>query len=603
MESASVRNLSRHLPLAAIVALAAAFRIALLIEHYHSPLFTFLRLDELQYEEGALGAMQGELFQHYVPTNAPGYSWFLGALYYVFGHSLMVPRLAQIALGLASIIIAHRVARRLFSEAAGLMAALILALYWPLMIFEQRLLSASLFVFLNLAGLWAAARAAQGESSRPWALAGLIFGAAALVRPEAMLIIIAYIVWLCGRAAREKSWRRMEQALGLTALAFLVVAPVVQVQHGLSGEWMLLQSNGGLNLYLGNNPDSDGTPYARPGGAWDALTAMPARQGALTDAEQDRWFARKAWEFARSEPMDFLKLVLKKSALLASHREVRATIDPEFHRSLFRVLKLPLPGFALVLGLAVPGLLALWPMKKGRQALLIYIGVYAAATVGAVVSSRYRLPFTAGIIILSGAGAARVVEAARALRRGLAGGREAVSKRSLAPLALLALGLAAAYLPVRIGYNAAEEYAYLGDAWMNHKNVARAAESYQEALKLGPSRAQAMRGLARIELGQGGTGAAEQWLRRAVAADPAGAEGHYELGSLWWRQGRKDEAIKELGTAVDCSPQSIMMLYWLAYYERLAGNTEDAKQRLMSALLLRPDFEPARQMLLEMESR
>ncbi len=603
MERAGGPRLSRYAPLAAVVALAAAFRIAVLVEQYHGPLFSSLRLDELQYEQAALEAMQGGLFMDYVPPNAPGYPWFVGALYYLFGHHLIVPRLAQILLGLASVLLAHRIARRLFSEAAGVAAAFIMALYWPLMVFEERLLSASLFVFLNLLGLWAAARAAERESSLPWALTGLIFGLAALVRPEALLMVIAFMVWLLSRAAREKSGRRMEQALGLFALAFVAVAPVVEAQHSLSGEWMLLQSNGGLNLYLGNNPASDGTPYARPGGGWDSITALPARAGAMTDAEQDRFFADRVMEFAENRPGDFLEHVAKKALLLVNHREVRATMDPEFQRSRLRALSLPLPGFAVALALAAAGLMALWPMNRRRGALLIYICAYAAFGTATVVSSRYRLPFAAGVIILSGAGAVKAAEAAQSLRRWLGGGRPAVTMRSLAPLALLAAGLGAAYLPARVNYTDAEEYAYLGDAWMNHGDAARAAESYGEALKLDPSCAQAMRGLSRIEMGRGETETAEQWLRRAAAADPSGAEGHYELGALLWRRGEQAEAVKEFRSAVECSPQSIMMLYWLAYYERQTGQVEDARARLKSALQLRPDFEPARELLTELEAR
>lgn len=584
--------------LAGILALAAAFRVVVLFENMRGPLFSFLRLDELQYEEAARMAMQGDLFPAYVPTNAPGYSWFVGALYFIFGHSLLVPRLAQIMLGLGSIVLVHRIGRRLFGESAGLVSALLLALYWPLMIFEQRLLSASLFLFLNLAGLWAAARAADRENSRPWALAGLILGAAALVRPEAILLIIILSAWLLLRAAGEKKGQRLEQALGLIALAFVVIAPVIQVQHRVSGEWTLLQTNGGLNLYLGNNPDSDGTPYARPGGTWDALAAMPVKEAGLAkDSDQDRFFLMKVLEFARREPLRFAGLLLRKLGLLLNRREIRATIDPEFQRSLFPALFLPLPGFALILALAASGLLALRPLDPRRRVLALYTLSYGAVTALTVVSSRYRLPFTVGLVILAGAGAEKLAESATAIRLRKAG------RKSLAPLALFAIALAAAWLPWRLDYTPAEGYAYLGEAWLAQGNPVRAGENYLKALELDPADAQAMMGLARIEIKRGNQEAAEQRLSQAVAADPGSADARYELGSQLWRRGRREEAVAELQKAVELAPQSIILLYWLAYYERRMGMDQDARERLLTALMLRPDFEPARALLLEMESQ
>jgi tetratricopeptide (TPR) repeat protein len=590
----------RHLPLLLILVAAAAFRIALLYEHAHGPLFQFLRLDEAEYDAWARDAAAGLWFPDTLANHGAGYPWLLGALYYFFGPGLLLPRLLQIALGLGSIVLVHRTAARLFGRGAALAAALIFGLYWPQMLFEERILDATLFTFLNLAWLLAAVRAAESKRARDWAATGVLIGAAAVVRPTPVFVMAALLVWLWYGAARKQSRAEAGGALLMLAFSLAIILPVMAGGRLATGHWSLMQSEGGLNFYLGNNPDADGTAYARPGGAYDRLQALPVTEaGIIAPAGQDRFYVKKALGFMRRDPAAFCGLQLKKAALLINHRELRATINPEFQRSLFPALWPPLPGFGIIFGLALAGLAALRPRRRGHQAYLIYLGALAGFLVATVVSSRYRLPWAAALTVLSGAGAMELGRAVL-LVRGKDEARGRPLKAAL-PAALLVVGLALARLPAAPHYTDAEDWSYMGDAWLAQQDRHHALESYEKALAHDPGLAEAMMGMARLEQDQGDAGAALHWLRRAAAADPASGAAHYALGLLLWDRGEKQEAVKELGRAVALRPQ------WLPGYNDLArrewdmGMQDQAIGHLETVLRMYPDFAELKELVRGLE--
>ncbi|HUT53836.1 MAG TPA: tetratricopeptide repeat protein [bacterium] len=593
--------ISRGFPLLLVLPAAAAFRIALLWEHSRSPLFHYLRIDEGEYDLWARDVANGFLFPDTLANHGAGYPWLLGGLYYFFGPGLILPRLVQMALGLASIVLVHRIAARLFNKGAALAAALLFGLYWPQMLFEQRILDATLFTFLNLAWLLGAVRAVESGRARAWAATGLLIGAAAVVRPTPVICLAALFVWLMYRAARERSQAPALGALAMLAACLIIILPVMAGGRLASGHWSLLQAEGGLNLYIGNNPDADGTPYARPGGVYDRLQALPVAEAGITDpAGQDRFYMKKIFEFMRRDPARFWKLQLKKAALLVNHRELRASVNPEFQRSLFPALRLPLPGFGVILALALAGLPALRWRRRGHQVFMIHLAAFAGFTVATVVSSRYRLPLAAGMMVLAGAGAMELGRAAL-LMRGKEQGRRGRLPRAAAPVALMLLGLGLSRLPVAPHYTDAEDWSYMGGAWLEQGNRERAADSYEKALALDPSLAEAMMGMARLEQENGDAGAARQWLTRAAAADPGGAAAHHALGLLLWEQGEKTRAIAELTQAVHLRPQ------WLPGYNDLArrewdmGMHDQAIAHLKTVLRMYPDFSELKALVRELE--
>ncbi len=599
MEEITRKPMAPRLGLVLVILLSLAVRVLVTMDNRSGPLFDSYRLDETLYLEWARQASEGDPFLDYVPIHGPGYPWALGLLYAAGGDEYLTPRVLNSALGIGSIILVYCLAASLAGPWAGVFAALLIGLYWPMITLEQRVMGTALFVFLNLLSLKLATWAARRDAVRRWALCGLAIGAAAVTRPNSLVWLAVLAAWLAVAAARSKSGRRAASVLALAGAALLPMAPVAIHNHGVSGDWIPVQADGGLNFYLGNNPESNGTPYARPGGKWDAIEARPFLEaGAVSLAEQDGFYTREVLRFLAERPLAFLFKLARKCLLILNNREMRATFDPAFLRGLSKTLSAPFPGFWLIFALAAAGIFSLRPWRTPSRLVLLFVGSHAAAVVATVVSCRYRLAVTAGLAILAGAGAARTLRAVKSvLNKEDDTGR---LKRELAfTLALAAAGAALSFLPVAPRHGEAESLTYLGDAWLQKKDMDRAREYYSRALASEPDYAPAMSRLSRLEENRGDLEAALTWLETSVAADPDGGSGHYELSRLYWRLGRREQALLEARLAADKKPLWADGLMNLAVMELNVGRLTNALAAADRLLEIRPDLEDAKRLRMD----
>lgn len=590
--------------LPAVLATALAVRAALLFEHGRHPLFGHMRLDEIEYHGLAIELVENGWALDYVPVHAPGYYYALALINTLFGEGPLWPRLFNVALSAGSIAMVYAIGKKLFGKGPGLASALLLGLYWPLMVFEQRLLAAPLFLFLVLLSLLLAIRADDAGPARKalpaWALAGASMGLAALARPTALAWAVAVCAWLLWRGASARSAQGLAAAGCVLAAALAVMAPALAHNHRLSGELFLLQRNGGLNFYLGNNPESNGIPYARPGGGWDAVESLPMKRAGISDdSGRDRFYFSEAFRFARRNPLAFGALLAKKALLALNRSEPRATLDPAFHRELFGVLKLPLAGFGAIVALAFAGAAAIKPRAPSHQLLIVFILAAWAVLAITVVASRYRVPLVAALALPAGAGLAAF---GNALAELFSGWRKSASPRPagrrLLQLGVLAgLGALVALLPVSPEYSAAEELSYLGEAYYKAGNEARANNCLRRAINLEPGNSLALRGLAAMDAARGNLDSALDYLYRARKADPESAAVNMDIGALHFKRGDCRLALGFMGAAADRRPTWVSGLAALASAEARCGDIEEARALLGRIHELRPNFEADAELL------
>ncbi|MFO8057581.1 MAG: glycosyltransferase family 39 protein [bacterium] len=596
MKENSTRGAS--IALFAILALCFLMRVGLTIEHSNSPLFEHLRIDEVSYHDWSTEVMEGRYFLDVVPNHGPGYPWVVGTLYRLFGQSMWTHRILNILCGTACVLFVFLIGLEITSRKAALLGALVFGLYWPLHIFEQRFLAASMFVLLGSAGLYTLMLAARKESWHLFAIAGAVLGYAALVRPTAVFLVGLFLAWLLLRAAWRKRPSLLLKAALLAGLAAVFIVPVSAKHQYISGEGFLVHINAGLNLYIGNNPEADGTPYARLTGAWEEIESLPVKQADIYDASsQDRFYAGKVLSYIKEKPLDFLSLQLRKAGLFLNREEVRATIDPEFHRSLFYLAWLPLPGFLVILALALPGVCALEPRKPGHQALLVYLGGLFAFTVATVMASRYRLPAVPALAALSAAGALLLAERLYRLAK-FRGKLERKEKKRLLLLSILCLsGAGVALLPVAPEPGPSEELTYLGDAWRESGDAETAFEFYRKALQAEPGYSPAYIRIGDIYADADRLKDAARWYKKAVETKSRNSLAHFRLGFVYWRTGRPEKSVSEFNRTVELRPQWIPGLWQLALREWRTGMEDRAKKHLRTILKLRPAHMDARRLL------
>ncbi|MFC1573273.1 glycosyltransferase family 39 protein, partial [Candidatus Eisenbacteria bacterium] len=309
----------------------------------------------------------------------PGYPHFLALIYMMSGGSYLAPRIAQALLGLIGILLAFFLGRSVFGRATGLVAAAMAAAYWGLIYFEGELQPPALLVVLVLSLLLLLHRWAVRKTLLPVAVAGVVFGATALVRPNVLLLLPVLLGWFWWVAVRSGLKRR----LPITAAAFvvctvLVIAPASLRNLSVAGDFVPISSNGGINLYIGNNTHTSLVTPRIPDierlagvSGWNLfrypliVEGVAKHEGrAMKHSEVSGYFSERAVDFISANPGTALGYAFKRGLLLWGPNEVsnNKVLGEERRRS--PVLRMLLT-FPIVMALFVLGL-GLWVLDWRR---------------------------------------------------------------------------------------------------------------------------------------------------------------------------------------------------------------------------------------------
>ncbi len=159
---------------------------------------------------------------------------------------------SHVLLGSLVVLPLYALGRALYGRRAGLLAALLGALYPALAVspLYWGSMTEPPYVLAILSGLYFTYRCGQAliSGARPWgwaALMGLAFGLGYLTRPEALLflaVMLGYlgIIWLISRPPRAARLGRLAASGAIAAATLALVAlPYVRYLHQATGLWML----------------------------------------------------------------------------------------------------------------------------------------------------------------------------------------------------------------------------------------------------------------------------------------------------------------------------------------------------------------------------
>ena len=388
-----------RLILGAILVIALALRLAYVVGQHGDPLFDHPVLDEAEYVKAAHFLVEG----HPDPRpywQPPGIIYTLAATFEV-SNDLLLARLVQILVSVASCGLVFLIGRRLFDPRIGLVAAAITAVHGVLVFECYELLPATWIVFWDLLALWLLLRAA--ETGRPVAAfaTGLALGISAVFSPVILpFAVVAAIL--------------VKKPLAIAALVAgvaLPIAPVTCHNHQL-GEVVLVSANGGLNLYLGNNAEYEHTMAMRPGRDWELLTTEPNRHGITEPGAASTYFTHRALSFMTEHPVREAGLLAKKAYLFVHGAEIPRDTDVYAARSgVLAALIWPRPvSFpdALLVPLGLLGIVALWGERRRLVAPLGLLATIAVTAIAFFVSSRHRAPALPLFALFAAAGAVRI---------------------------------------------------------------------------------------------------------------------------------------------------------------------------------------------------
>jgi len=474
--------------LAGVLAVAAGIRLALLFQTLSRPeLRDVLLLDSRVYDQMAAKITAGSLLAGSEAFSlAPLYAYFVALIRWLGPAGPGALYGVQQLLGLASIALVALVARRCGGPRAGIAAAVLIAFYGAMEMFEVKLMSSTLATFLSLASLALLLLARDRRWTVGAALSGLVLGAACLARPNTLLfapIAVGWWIWAANLnlPGDNRTGKPIAGAIALCCGIVLAIVPATLRNYSVTGEFTLISSQAGITFFHGNNSEAYGL-YALSGAISGNPLTQPADQRrvaeqaageALTQSGVSRYWFGRGLEFLTADPARAAGLMLRKLGFWLSSDEVPVDYSLPAERELTSALWLAPVPFGLILALAFLGFRS--PSWREPPRVLLYGFVLANLSTVLIFyfASRYRVPAVPVLAALAGCG---VVETGALMRR---------SRTQL--VAWLLPGVLIAALSLHswtddLSQSAAAQFFNYGNIYTREKQPALAIASYLRAL-------------------------------------------------------------------------------------------------------------------------
>ena len=540
-----------------IFATALVLRLLYIYEIADNPFFSSPVVDAYTYAQQARVIAAGHWLD-YTPEpfwQPPLYPWLTGAVYALGGqHFFLTIRLVQALFGAASCLLLYLLGCRLFEWRIALAAACALALYGPAIYFDGELLPASIAVLFFLIVALTVLNAAAREHALCWTVPGFLLGLAALNVATILIALPCLVVWIyigAERRAKQKGLRLLCLCAGL----LLAIAPVTLHNYFISGDFVLISWNAGVNFYLGNNPDYPATVHIRPGQAWLDLVGRARAAGFADGAQNSAFFFAQSLDYMRSQPLDYARVLAAKFTALWDGGEIVRNQNIYYFRNYSDLLYIALWKNVLAFPFGLVGPLAIvgFCRCRGRPQRLLagLVLSYAAGIVLFFVTARYRLPLIPFSLLFAASAVYQLTDEVRHRRRaGFWWGGSALLLAVWTNWSVGAMDMS----------GDAEHYYNLGHAHIEKNRLAEGIRALEKAADMAGKDADILFSLGTAYSFSGQYRRAETILMRAAQLHPDRMDIRLNLGNAHFSTGRYHQAAAEYLAVLEVHPRDIVPL-------------------------------------------
>ena len=567
----------------------------------------------------------------------PGYSFLLAFIYFLFGDNYISPRLIQFSFGIVNILLIYWIITIVFrNKMAGLISAFLIAVLWEPVYFEGEINYPVWVITLVLLLLETSLQYLKTKRIIFIVLSGLLLGIIALFRPNGLLLLPMYILFVFLIFKELNFKKTIIHCTLLTTTTLIVIAPVLVRNYKVSKEFFLISCFGGINTYIGNNPHSTGDSPTIPNiislcgiDNWDCFNyrllvkGMGIKQTGhpYSFKEASQFFYKMAYKYWKEDPISAIRLTIRKGLLFWSPAIVSdgKVIYYDREHSFLRFL----PGFPILVGLFLFSLVIFIQQRNKLSSelkilllfLYIWVIVYSFSVIPFFISERYKVPIIPPLCIIGG------VTLSLYLKDFVNQIKEQQIKTAI--LCLLCFVLIY-FIPVEykpdlsrwyyhkaiVSYKEQNEnnaiyyankaistnpqysevYAFLGIISLYKKDLNEAEKYYTKTLEINPNYAMANNNLGYVLELQGEIDLAEKYYIKACELSPVYALAWINLGRIYLYQQNKFDTAKDCFIKVtELEPNSWVGWFHLGNLYIREGEYSLSETSLKKSLLLNPD--------------
>lgn len=608
-----------------LFALAFTLKLVFIIQSRNSLQTLAPLLDSRIYDDLARAIAKGNLFPGEAFFMGPLYPYVMGFIYSISGNSVMILRLVQVTVGALTVVLTYRVGVLVVRPVTAMLGALLLTLYGAITFYEGQMLMMWLGTFLNMSLLYVLL-CVPGESGllsffnkRPllrYVLAGLLLGLSALARASILIMVPVILVWII----RRKRANPLRSVAIFLISVFIIIFPVTIHNYIASKDFVFITYNGGLNFYIGNNPDATGV-YSLPAEVEpdDISTKQYLKNKLGRDIGpsdiSDYWMDR-SFSFIREHPGKELSLLARKAVLYINGYEWPQIENYEHAKDNYGIFKILLINFHLLISLGILGIFYSFWFKKDLFLHQWFTIAYSISIILFFVSARYRIQIAPLLCFFA---AYAIAETASRLRN-----RNAWGFLSLLLLILLLFATRPGLFNIDTQKLRAEEHIHRAQRWeaignmekalreinfaidldrrspqpyvhrasfySDSGNYRQAVDDYRQAIEIDDSMPSIHYSLAlTLEEARAYTLAIDEYSK-AIEKDPLMIEAHNNLGILFRRMQKYDDAIKQFKVVIRLNPGYIKAYNNMGAAYAEWGDTDSAIRIFREAITLDPEY-------------
>jgi tetratricopeptide (TPR) repeat protein len=395
--------------------LAFSLRLVYLIQISGAPYFEYPAGDSKFIFERAQEILNGDIVGTEINFHSsPAYPYFIALIFWLSKNNFFVLGLIQILIGSANCLLIFILVKK-FTQGKNipaLIAGVMASLYGILAFFDADILAIFFTLVFVTITLLLLIEAHQSHRRSLALLAGIALGCAALDRTNIVLFVPVAAWFLASEfSLKLKSWKWKPAILFIIG-TILVIIPFTLRNYFVDNDFVLVSSNAGVNLYIGNNPQANGvfnlphesglSNYDLNGSSIETAERETGRQ--LKPSQVSRFWMKKAVSFIVEHPATAVTLAWRKFLLLWNFYEIPNHLNFYYIRAKSApILHMLFVGFWLVAPLAVVGIV--WKWRQGWRStdklLIAFLITYMLSLLPFFITARYRLPMVPVLIVFA----------------------------------------------------------------------------------------------------------------------------------------------------------------------------------------------------------
>ncbi|MBL7191693.1 glycosyltransferase family 39 protein [bacterium] len=389
-------------------------RITHLTLIFDSPILRILILDSEFYHNSALKIISGDIIGNFPFFMSPLYSYLTASIYSIIGAQSFAVVIFQTALSCLTLWMIWRLASLILNDEAAVIAAWLGAVFPVWIYFDGVLLTASIILFLNTAALLLLAL--WFKDHRIWRLftAGIMLGLSASARPNILLFAAVLLFYLFNERLHKPAFYVF---MGL----ILLIIPVSVRNYAVTGEFSLTTVSGGMNFYVGNNPDATGLyvepPFIEssdPESEYQTYLEEARRLSwkDLSPAQASGYWYKTGMLYLLQNPLRWIQLWWCKFFYFWNNLEAPNNISIYAAQSYSPLLRVFFLKFGLLISLGIPGLFIL-PKSRIKTIFLLYLITILISNIIFFTSSEFRFPVIPLILIGASWAIIKIIDAVK----------------------------------------------------------------------------------------------------------------------------------------------------------------------------------------------